>query len=169
MTDAPGRIFTQCPSKHCAALGTRPEQPAHGNASEARGCTGYTSRSIFRLSPLPKAGSSGAKIQVTNSTVLASSQCCCRLVHAKRAATITAGQAAAHTAGQEAAERRATAVTCSNSSCSSVGKRRARSRCKQVPSASRSSSNGELQAAAAASGDRQQQRRAALCKIANQA
>ena len=25
MTDAPGRIFTQCPSKHCEALGTRPE------------------------------------------------------------------------------------------------------------------------------------------------
>jgi hypothetical protein len=39
----------------------------------------------------------------------------------------------------------------------------------QVPSASRSSSNGELQAAAAASGERQQQRRAALCKLANQA
>jgi hypothetical protein len=39
----------------------------------------------------------------------------------------------------------------------------------QVPSASRSNSISELQAAASAIGDRQQQRRAALCKLANQA
>ena len=47
--------------------------------------------------------------------------------------------------------------------------RSARSRCEQVPSTSRSSNSGELQAAAAASGERQQQRREALCKLANQA
>ena len=38
MTAAPGRIFTQCPSKHSAALGMRPEhrhmdsQPRHAAA-----------------------------------------------------------------------------------------------------------------------------------------
>jgi hypothetical protein len=48
-------------------------------------------------------------------------------------------------------------------------RREARSRCEQVPSASRSRSIGELQTVAAASGERQQQRRAALCKLANQA
>jgi hypothetical protein len=58
MIDAPDRIFTQCPSKHCDALVTRPEQ-LRGNATEARGCTGYASRSVFRLSPLPETGSSG--------------------------------------------------------------------------------------------------------------
>ena len=52
------RQRAQRPSKHCAALGTRPEPPAHGNAAEARGCTDYASRSVFRLSPLPEAGSS---------------------------------------------------------------------------------------------------------------
>jgi len=39
----------------------------------------------------------------------------------------------------------------------------------QVPSASRSSSSYELQAVAAAIDELQQQRRAALCKLANQA
>jgi len=41
----------------------------------------------------------GSKIQVASNTVLASSQCCCRLVHATRAAASTAGQAAASTTG----------------------------------------------------------------------
>jgi len=48
-------------------------------------------------------------------------------------------------------------------------RREARSRCVQVPSASRSRSIGELQTVASAIGERQQQRRAALCKLANQA
>ena len=30
--------------------------PTHGNAAEARGCTGYASRIVFRLSPRPEAG-----------------------------------------------------------------------------------------------------------------
>jgi hypothetical protein len=53
------RQRAQRPSKHYTALGTRPEPPAHGNTAEARCCTGYASRRVFRLSPLSEAGSSG--------------------------------------------------------------------------------------------------------------
>ena len=112
----------------------------------------------------------GAKIQVASSTVLASSQCCCRLVHATRAAASTTGQAAASTTGQAAAERRAAAVACSGSSVrlAPSGRIKVQSRFHQHPDPAAAASCKQQQRRAA-SGDRQQQRRAALCKLANQA
>jgi hypothetical protein len=126
----------------------------------------------------------GAKIQVASSTVLASSQCCCRMVHATSssehnrassskhnrasssgAACSSSGmqrqQSAASAERQDqGAEQDMLALGCLINKYDKDGSEtldvepiyvitKA-----QVPSASRSSSSGELQAAAAASGER---------------
>ena len=166
MTAAPGRIFTQCPSKHCSALDTRPEhrhmemQPRHAAAQVTlletsfvflpglrRGENSSSEQHSFGKLPNAAAASQGATSEQRSGSGTE-----CSGVQQQQLIGVQQQWCAAATAAAAHGKRRA-----------------ARSRCEQVPSASRSSSSGELQAAAEASGERQQQRRSALCKLANQA
>ena len=165
----------------------RPEQPAHGKVAEARCCTGNASRSVFRLSPLPEAGSSGAKIEVASSTVqrklpMLLPLAACKESSSEHSRASSSEHSRASSSGngvrssgmqqQQWHAAAATAAACvKRRAARSLGSvelhgggsyapprrymrpRWARVRW-QVPSASRSSNSGELQAAAAASGER---------------
>ena len=177
MIAAPGRIFTQCPSKHNAALGMRPEhrhmetQPRHAAAQVT-----LLEVSFVFLPGLRRGGNPSSE----QHRQAPKHKCCCRFAR-------SSSGAAAQQRSSRAACSSSSGAACSNSSgaaCSNSGgaierryrqrslaycsQRRVVSTCDGEESASASSSC-DLQAAAAASGERQQQRRAALCKLAHQA
>ena len=157
MTAAPGRIFTQCPSKHRAALGIRPEhrhmdwQPRHAAAQVTLLKTSFVFLPFWRQVPL---------MWVENSSSEQHS-------FGKLPMLLPLGarkeSSSEHSRASSSEHSRASS---SGAACSSSGmqlqqrqQRAARAErqdqgAEQVPSASRSSSSGELQAAAAASGER---------------
>ena len=169
MTAAPGRIFTQCPSKHNAALGMRPEhrhmdsQPRHAAAQVTLLEASFVFLPCRRQVPLVWGENSSSE----------------QHSFGKLPMLLPLGarneSSSEHNRASSSEHNRASS---SGAACSSSGMQRQQRAAsaerqdqgaEQVPSASRSSSSGELQAAAAASGERQQQQRAALCKLANQA
>ena len=164
MTDAPGRIFTQRPSKDCEALGTRPEhrhtetQPRHAAAQVTLLESSFVLLPCLRQVPLVWGENSSDK-----------QHSCGKLPNAATAWCTQGEQQQAQQGKQQwiGVQQQWHAAAAAAAARSKL--RVARSRCEQGPPASRSSSSGERQAAAAASGEQQQQLRAALCKLANQA
>ena len=129
--------------------------PPHGLAAEARGCTGYASRSVFRLSPRPEAG---RKIQVASSTgklpnaAAASQAAAPRKRTAYRSPTSAAARSRFASSSAEETDRIPVA---DQRSCAQPPTPTA-----PAPRALASAAAAERRAAAAAS-SRQQQRRAA--------
>ena len=171
MTAAPGRIFTQCPSKHCVTLVTRSEpfdmetQPRHAAAQVTLLESSFVFLPCLRQVPLVWGENSSSEQHSFGKLPNAAAAWCTQgeQQRAQQGKQHRAQQGKQQLIGvqQQWHAGAAAATRCKL--------RSARSRCEQVPSTSRSSNSGELQAAAAASGERQQQRRAALCKLANQA